>query len=85
MKKIEKENIPNQFENIDDDGKNSCYQLTADTVEKWGLDKLTDEAGDYFLVFNEIHEKVEVYYKEGYDDRHSLTNIEKIDQQIPEQ
>ena len=72
-------NIPSVI--IDKIDQKSCYQLTKETVEKWGLDKLQDEVNDYFLVFDEINEKVEVYYREGYEGKYSLTEIEKIGQE----
>ena len=84
LKKVEKESIPSEFNINNEDYKDSCYQLTEETVKKWGLDKLEDEVNDYFLVFDEINEKVEIYYREGYDKQYSLTDIEKIGQ-IPEQ
>lgn len=70
-------NIPSEFNLTDEE---SCYQLTNQTIEKWGLDKLEDEIDDYFLVFDEISERVEVYYREGYNGQYSLTDIEKIGQ-----
>ncbi len=84
LKKVERESIPSEFNINNEDDKDSCYQLTEETVKKWGLDKLEDEVNDYFLVFDEINEKVEIYYREGYDEQYSLTDIEKIGQ-IPEQ
>ncbi len=74
LKALTKEEIKEQFEiEVNDTG----YQLTQETKEKWGLDKIEKE-GQYFLIFDEIHEKVEVYYTQGYNGKYSLTDIDQI-------
>lgn len=68
--------IPEHF-NIDD--RTNCYWLTDEAQNNWGLGKIELADGEKYLIrFDEQNVTVEVYYTEGYEDRYSLTDIEKI-------
>ncbi len=56
--------------------KNACYQLTTQTKQKWGLEKLKKEE-DYIIEFNEIDASVQIYYLPGYNGKYSLSDIEQ--------
>lgn len=74
LKKADK--IPEQF-NIQETDTGAWYYLTPETKEKWGLEKLNHEE-QYMIHFDEINEKVEVYYTEGYEGKYSLVEIDAI-------
>lgn len=74
LKKVDK--IPEQF-NIQETNIGAWYYLTPETKEKWGLEKLEDEE-KYIIHFDEVNEKVEVYYTEGYEGKYSLVEIDSI-------
>ncbi len=71
------ETIPTEF-GIEDT--TTCYWLTPETQEKWGLSKI--QMGDnerYLIKFDEETATVEVYNTEGYDGKYSLTEIDQIE------
>lgn len=70
------EDVPANF-GIEDTS--TCYWLTEETQEKWGLDKI--EIGNneaYLIQFNETDITVEVYNTVGYKGNYSLTQIDHI-------
>lgn len=67
-------NIP---ETISITDANACYYLTESTKNKWGLEKIKDEK-QYIIEFDEMNEKVEVYSIKGYEGKHSLTEINQM-------
>ena len=67
-------NIPTQITVSDPE---AWYYLTDTTKQKWGLEKI-DKEGQYLIEFDEKNVKVEVYHIEGYDEKYSLTDIDKI-------
>lgn len=52
------------------------YQMSEDTKQKWGLEKLKKEE-DYIIEFNEIGASVQIYYLPGYNGKYSLSDIEQ--------
>lgn len=71
------ETIPAEF-GIEDT--TTCYWLTPEAQEKWGLSKM--QMGDnerYLIKFDEETATVEVYNTEGYDGKYSLTQIDQIE------
>lgn len=74
LKKLEQ--IPEQF-NIQEADIGAWYSLTPETKQKWGLEKLNKEE-QYIIHFDEINEKVDVYYTEGYEGKYSLVEIDQI-------
>lgn len=62
-----------------------CYELTDETYENWGLNKIELESNEHYLVkFDEENLKVEVYNIPGYKaedgQKYSLTDIDKIEE-----
>lgn len=57
----------------------TCYWLTAEAQESWGLEKIELKDNERYLIqFDETNVTVEVYNTEGYDGKYSLTEIEQI-------
>lgn len=60
---------------------NNCYDVTTDTLNSWGLDKIEVEENEkYIIEFDEQNASVEIYNTLGYDGKYSLTDIEKIEE-----
>lgn len=60
---------------------NNCYDVTNDTLNSWGLDKIEVEENEkYIIEFDEQNASVEIYNTLGYDGKYSLTDIEKIEE-----
>ena len=62
-----------------------CYELTEETYQNWGLDKIQLESNEHYLVkFDEQNMTVEVYnipgYKAADGQKYSLTDIDKIEE-----
>ena len=57
----------------------TCYWLTTEAKQKWGLDKMESDENEYLIKFNEIDVTVEVYISEGYNGKYSLTEIEQVE------
>jgi len=75
--KLEKaQDIP---ENFGIENTSTCYWLTEEAQKNWGLDKM--EIGDkeaYLIQFKENDLSVEIYSTVGYNEKFSLTEIDKI-------
>ena len=56
----------------------TCYWLTTEAKEKWGLEKMKSEENEYLIKFDEVDVTVEVYNLNGYNGKYSLTEIEQI-------
>lgn len=57
----------------------SCYWLTEEAQENWGLDKIElDDDEKYLIQFDEINATVEVYNTKGYESQYKLSVIEQI-------
>lgn len=70
--------IPSDFE-IPETDQDTCYWLTPEAEENWGLSEM--ELGDddkYLIRFDEVNITVEVYNTQGYDGKYSLTEIDAI-------
>lgn len=75
LKKIESSNVPNYVTDP-----NSCYEVTDETRQKWGLTKIEMGTSEkYFIQFNEKDVTVEIYNTKGYEGKYSLSEIEKIE------
>ncbi len=62
------------------ESRSNIYVLTNEAMQLWGLDELElDRDEKYLIVFNENDVSVEIYNTKGYDEKYSLTEIEKID------
>ena len=60
---------------------NNCYDVTNDTLNSWGLDKIEVEENErYIIEFDEQNASVEIYNTLGYDGKYSSTDIEKIEE-----
>lgn len=60
---------------------NNCYDVTNDTLNSWGLDKIEVEENEkYIIEFDEQNASVEIYNTLGYNGKYSLTDIEKIEE-----
>ena len=57
---------------------NNCYYVTREALENMGLKQVYDDKDKYYVCFDEINAKVEVYSTAGFEGRHSLTDIETI-------
>ena len=62
-----------------------CYELTGETYQNWGLNKIQLESNEHYLVkFDEQNMTVEVYnipgYKAADGQKYSLTDIDKIEE-----
>lgn len=68
------ENIPAKLGITDT---NSCYYVTVEAKEQWGLNNLEDEE-TYLIQFDEENVTVEIYNTEGYEGKYSLTDIEQM-------
>ncbi len=56
----------------------SCYVITEDTFNLWGLNKIELHENESYLVqFDEDNLEVEVYNTRGYEGKYSLTEIEQ--------
>lgn len=70
------ETIPTEFA-IEDT--TTCYWLTPETQEKWGLNKIEMEKDERYLIqFDETNLTVEIYNTKGYDGKYSLKEIDTI-------
>lgn len=77
LQKAEENEIPSSF-GISDI--TTCYWLTTEAQENWGLNKIEFEGDEKYLIqFNEENMTVEVYNTKGYDGKYSLTEIEQIE------
>lgn len=76
LKKADASEIPSNF-NLEENKKDTCYWLTKEAKEKWGLDKLEKET-QYLIYFDEEKVTAEVYYQEGYEGKYSLSEIDAI-------
>lgn len=57
----------------------SVYWVTEDTMEKWGLNRISLSEGEVYLIkFNENEAKVEIYNTIGFEGKYSLTDINEI-------
>lgn len=57
----------------------TCYWLTTEAQESWGLNKMSFQKDEKYLIqFDETNETVEVYSTKGYKGNYSLTAIEQI-------
>lgn len=75
LKKMEETEVPSYVTDA-----NSCYEVTPEAMEKWGLTKIEMGASEkYFIQFNENDVTVEIYNTEGYEGKYSLTEVEKIE------
>ena len=60
----------------------TCYWLTNEAREKWGLQDIEIKANEKYLIeFDEENEKVEVFNTEGFEGKYSLTEINQIELQ----
>ena len=68
-------NVPDYITDAD-----SCYELTQETQEKWGLTKMELGKDERYLIqFDETNIRVEIYNTKGYDGRYSLTEIDGLE------
>lgn len=70
--------IPAHF-NILETDQDTCYWLTPEAEENWGLSKI--ELGNeekYLIRFDEENVTLEIYNTQGYDGKYSLTEIDTI-------
>lgn len=78
LQKAAENEIPSSF-GISDT--TTCYWLTTEAQENWGLSKIELENDEKYLIqFNEENMTVEVYNTKGYDDKYSLTEIEQVEE-----
>ena len=57
----------------------TCYWLTNEARETWGLQDIELKENERYLIeFDEENEKVEVFNTEGFEGKHSLTEINQI-------
>lgn len=75
LKKAEESEIPSSF-GISDT--TTCYWLTSEAQNNWGLSKMESDEREYLIQFDEENVAVEIYNTEGYDGKYSLTEIEQI-------
>lgn len=55
-----------------------CYVLTDETLNLWGLNEIKLDTDEKYLVkFDETNLSVEVYNTKGYEEKYSLTDLEK--------
>lgn len=75
--KLEKaSNVPADFKITDT---STCYWLTLEAQEEWGLEKIKVENNERYLIqFKEEDVTAEVYNSLGYNGNYSLTDIERI-------
>ena len=72
-------NLPNEFKDVKN--ADTCYWLTKETQDLWGLDKIELEEDEKYLIeFNENDVTVEVYNTIGYNGKYSLTEVDKIEE-----
>ena len=75
LQKATEANLSNVPENIPIE---SCYVVTEDTFNLWGLNKIELHENESYLVkFDETNLEVEVYNTRGYKGKYSLTEIEQ--------
>lgn len=77
--KLEKaENVLEKFAITDT---STCYWLTQEAQENWGLDKIeVKEEEAYLIQFDETNLTVEVYNTLGYNNAYSLTAIDNLEE-----
>lgn len=76
LRKANSSEIPSDFK-IEENKIETCYWLTKEAKEKWGLDKLEEEE-KYLICFDEEKVTAEIYYQEGYDGKYSLSDIDLV-------
>lgn len=65
----------------DDINSGNVYQLTTEDLESMGIKDVDsdDENGWYIIVYDIDNVSAEIYHTVGYEDKHSLTDIEQIE------
>ena len=57
-----------------------CYLVTKDTMALWGLEDISlEDEENYLLKFDDTNATVEVYNTVGYDGKYSLTDIDDLE------
>lgn len=70
--------VPSEFGITD---ANLCYWFTTTAQNNWGLDQIKLKQNERYLIqFNEEEETVEIYNTIGFNNKYSLTEINKIEQ-----
>ena len=68
--------VPSEFGVSDT---STCYWLTQDAQNAWGLEDMELEENERYLIkFDEVNESVEIYNTIGYNGKYSLTDINNM-------
>lgn len=76
LQKVGEGEVPSNF-SIEDTS--TCYWLTAEAKDNWGLNELTLRNGERYLIqFDEVNVTVEIYSTIGYNGQYSLSALGQI-------